>query len=543
MPKEVSRRRILAGAAALGGAAALAPARAAGAAAPTSASTYAAPEFPGATIKPGDLRYQDLVTSWNGRFVGAPDYVRLVGSADQACDALAQAVSAGKRIAPRSGGHCLEGFVTDPAVKVQLDLSPLKDIYYDRARRAIAVEPGALLRDVYKTLFTEWGVTIPAGLCPDVGAGGHFCGGGYGILARRQGVVPDHMYGVEVITVDSSGTPQRVVATRDANDPNRELFWAHTGGGGGNFGVVTKYWLRTPGATGTDPATLLPAPPRRAREVIFSWPWANLTQQSFTAIVKGYSTWHEANSGPTSPNLRLYAQLSCLHKNSSPAISMTVVVDPTEPDSDQLLSDFKAAVVTPVGVTATVTEKTFPWLQFTNALSSPDAGATVGLRTKSKGSYLRKSYTDAQIATMWHYLAETSLVSPLAGVLLSGYGGKVNTVAPAATAVAQRDSVLKLIHTVYWSDPSQDSTYLGWNRQFYHDLYATTGGVPTLDGITDGSYINYADVDLADPAVNTSGVPWYRLYYKNNYERLQQVKARWDPLDIFQHPLGVRPPS
>jgi aclacinomycin oxidase len=84
---------------------------------------------------------------------------------------------------------------------------------------------------------------------------------------------------------------------------------------------------------------------------------------------------------------------------------------------------------------------------------------------------------------------------------------------------------------------------VAWVRGLYRDVYAATGGVPVPDEVNDGSYINYPDTDLADPAWNTSGVPWSTLYYKDNYRRLQRVKARWDPRNVFHHALSVQPPS
>jgi len=56
----------------------------------------------------------------------------------------------------------------------------------------------------------------------------------------------------------------------------------------------------------------------------------------------------------------------------------------------------------------------------------------------------------------------------------------------------------------------------------------------------DGAPINHPDVDLADPAWNTSGVPWHTIYYQANYPRLQRVKARWDPRNVFRHGLSVQ---
>jgi len=72
-------------------------------------------------------------------------------------------------------------------------------------------------------------------------------------------------------------------------------------------------------------------------------------------------------------------------------------------------------------------------------------------------------------------------------------------------------------------------------------VYADTGGVPAPGAVNDGSYINYPDIDLADPAWNTSGVPWHTLYYGANYPRLQRIKSRWDPGNTFQHDLSIRP--
>lgn len=84
---------------------------------------------------------------------------------------------------------------------------------------------------------------------------------------------------------------------------------------------------------------------------------------------------------------------------------------------------------------------------------------------------------------------------------------------------------------------------LAWVRAFYRELFADSGGVPVPGEVCDGAMINHPDVDLADPEWNTSGVPWSALYYKDNYPRLQRVKARWDPRNVFHHALSIRPPQ
>eukprot|EP00164_Ancoracysta_twista_P023238 GFYU01043362.1.p3 GENE.GFYU01043362.1~~GFYU01043362.1.p3 ORF type:complete len:119 (+),score=0.88 GFYU01043362.1:53-358(+) len=92
----------------------------------------------------------------------------------------------------------------------------------------------------------------------------------------------------------------------------------------------------------------------------------------------------------------------------------------------------------------------------------------------------------------------------------------------------------------FWSDPKDDAFYLGWLRDIYEDVFAATGGVPVPNEQMDGCYINYPDRDMADPARNRSGVPWSTLYYKDNYPRLQSVKDRYDPGNVFSHSLSIR---
>ncbi|MFB9321612.1 BBE domain-containing protein [Cryptosporangium minutisporangium] len=68
-----------------------------------------------------------------------------------------------------------------------------------------------------------------------------------------------------------------------------------------------------------------------------------------------------------------------------------------------------------------------------------------------------------------------------------------------------------------------------------------TTGVPAPGDATSGASINHPDVDLADPEWNTPHCPWYSMYYRGNYPRLQRVKLRWDPLEVFHHALSIAP--
>ncbi|HMC21305.1 MAG TPA: FAD-binding protein, partial [Thermoanaerobaculia bacterium] len=91
-------------------------------------------------IGPDDPRYRAVVEKrFNKRFSARPDYVRLVSSTDQVISAVQEAVRDGLRLVVTSGGHCLEGFVSDPDVRVIVDVSPMKRVYYDAKRGAVAV--------------------------------------------------------------------------------------------------------------------------------------------------------------------------------------------------------------------------------------------------------------------------------------------------------------------------------------------------------------------------------------------------------------------
>jgi hypothetical protein len=492
-----------------------------------------------ATVGPDDPRYSDLVGRGSKRFAGKPDYVRVVCSSEQVVQAVQDAVREQLRVAVRSGGHCLEAFVADPAVRVVIDTSLMTGVYYDPEVGAFAVEAGARLGEVYRKLFLGWGVTIPAGVSPNVGVGGHVVGGGFGFLCRQHGLAADHLYGVEVVVVDETDTARRVVATREPSDPNRDLWWAHTGGGGGNFGIVTRYWFRSPGAEGIDPAGLLPKAPDWVLTFKTAWNWPEIDERAFTRLVRNYGDWGERNSEPDAPSAQLYSTLVLGRRQHGPLEISGLVTAGAQ--ADRLLEEHLAAVNEGVGVPHTRDTERKSWLA--HALDPAPGLAGINLEHaifKLKDALLHKRFTDRQIEVAYHYLTRTDHdVGLMWG--MATYGGRINTVAPDATASAQRDSILTTSVSAGWEDPQDQAPTMSWVRQFYRDLFADTGGVPVPGEVSSGALINHPDVDLADPQWNTSGVPWHTLYYKDNYPRLQQVKARWDPRNVFHHALSIRP--
>jgi FAD binding domain-containing protein/berberine-like enzyme len=489
-------------------------------------------------ITKDDPRYQSMLRGMNHRWVGSPDYVRVVTSTEDVVDAVGIAVAQGKQIAVRSGGHGYENFTANDDVKVLLDMSEMTAVTYDSARRAFSIQPGATLGHVYRVLFKGWGVTLPAGECPEVGIGGHLVGGGYGPLSRRYGSTVDFLCAVEVVVVDADGKARAVVATSEPDDPNRELWWAHTGGGGGNFGVVTRYWLRSPGATTSDPTELLPKAPGNWRVGFAMWSWEGMTEAAFTRITRNFGNWFERNSAPDSPYVNMTGFYESLGRTAHVMVGASM--DDGVPGAEDLVTAYLAEITDGVEVAPMHQgQMVQPWLYGASFPGKGDPGNEQNRRFKLKAAYLRKGYSDEQIATLYRYMSTQDYIPAL---ILIGYGGRVNTVASDATAIAQRDSILKAAFLSVWGSEAQDEEVLTRVRELYRDLYAATGGVPVPNEYNDGSYINYPDADLADPAWNTSGVPWTTLYYKDNYPRLQQVKKRYDPRNTFHHRLSIELP-
>ena len=493
-------------------------------------------------IKAGDDRYRATIDKqFNKRFRANPEYVRLVRSTDEVVAAVNDAVAERQRVVVTSGGHCLENFVSDPDVQVIIDVSPMKAIWFDESMRAIGVECGATVGETFQDLFEKWGTVVPLGEYPRIGMGGHVVGGAFGFLCRELGLAADYLHAVEVLTVGKSGRAECVVATRDSSDPNRDLWWAHTGGGGGNFGIVTKYWFRDPTALGDDPAQLLPRAPESITTFEAEWDWSAMDRGSFARLMSNHGRWCEDNSAVDSPSASLWTLLE-VHRQQFGKIfvrGLSTAGVAAERQIEEHLAMLGNGIAPPrLRSRARVSWLEFALNPFPELFGMPPGGVSV----KVKDALLTRCLSDRQIDVAFEYLTSDAYDAP-GGVLgLATYGGRINTVPPDATASAARNAILDMACNVGWIDPRDEAQNLRWVRAFYRDLFADSGGVPVPGDRYAGSLINHPDTDHADATLNSSGVPWPTLYYQSNYARLQRAKARWDPLNVFHHALSIAPP-
>jgi FAD binding domain-containing protein/berberine-like enzyme len=494
-------------------------------------------------IRPDDPRYRATVEKrFNKRFSALPDYVVLAQSTEEIISALELAVREGRRLAVTSGGHCLEGFVSNPGVKVILDVSPMKRIYYDQQMGAVAVEAGATVGETFRALQQNWGTVVPLGEYPAIGMGGHVAGGAFGFLCRQLGLAADYLHAVEVVTVDQEGRARSVIGTREQSQPHHDLWWAHTGGGGGNFGVVTRYWFRSPAASGQEPANILPRAPQSVTTFKVAWSWDQVDRKAFSALLTNHGVWCEQNSSAESRYSSLWTVFEIHRKQFGTVIYRGVSTAGASAEGDWAnhLDTLCRGVAQPGSLDLVRSD----WLDFAldpipDLFAMPPGGASV----KVKDALLRRRLTARQIDVAYDYLTDESY-DAMGGMLgLATYGGRINSVSPEATASSQRGSILDLACSTGWIDPADEARNLLWCRDFYRQLFSDTGGVPVPGQSYDGAFINHPDTDLADPELNTSGVAWPTLYYQRNYPRLQRIKRVYDPLELFRHGLSIEPPG
>jgi hypothetical protein len=281
--------------------------------------------------------------------------------------------------------------------------------------------------------------------------------------------------------------------------------------------------------------------------------WDDLSKDRFTRLVRNYGQFFAKHAKHNDPYADLFAILQLTHISKG-ELGLVVQLDAAEPDGDIRLANFYDSVFAEIDIDIkhftlqagehapsmplTLKGRVMPWIQATQTLN----GSGENRRGKYKSAYHRTAFTDHHINTFHKHLTDTSYTNKEALVQIDSYGCAVNK--PGTdTAVAQRDSPLKLQYQTYWTDPDDDDLHLSWIRNFYAEVYQNTGCVPVPGEHTDGCYIGYPDVDLNSDSWNRSKVPWSQLYYKHHYPRLQKIKAHWDPHNIFHHAQSIQPPQ
>lgn len=189
-------------------------------------------QFQGDVVLPGDPTYDEVRQIWNGMIDRSPGVIARCKSADDVVMAVNFARDNNQLLSVRGGGHNIAGnAVCDHGVMI--DLSLLNHVQVDESERRAFVEPGCTLADVDEAT-QKYGLATPVGINSTTGiAGGLTLGGGFGWLSRKYGMTIDNLVSANVVTADG----RQLLANETEN---ADLFWALRGGGG-NFGIVTRF--------------------------------------------------------------------------------------------------------------------------------------------------------------------------------------------------------------------------------------------------------------------------------------------------------------
>jgi FAD/FMN-containing dehydrogenase len=375
------------------------------------------------------------------------------------------------RVAARSGGHSYAGYST-LGEGVVVDLRRLRGIGVHRGAASASAGAGAHAIEVVDALARHGGA-VPLGSCPTVGLGGLALGGGYGLAARAWGVTADTVTGIVVVTPD--GKLRRVDRRHD-----EDLFWALRGGGGGNFGIATRFELRVRHAPRA--AWFRGSLPGGA-DAIAAWQaWAPETDAALTSLLQL----------GTNGSVAVLGQ----HLGSEAAL-------------DRLLGPLRRA-----GASLTTGSSAYGPLQvrWANGRTTPRT------RFSAKSHYVAHGLPARARDALVAELARGAPGLETGMLLLDAYGGAVNRPSAGATAFVHRDARYSIQYLAYHSDGGDASR--AWLRRM-HRIVAPHAA---------GAYQNYLDPELGG---------WRRAYYGRNLERLEAVRERYDPDRRFRFPRSI----
>lgn len=481
-----------------------------------------------------DPQYDSMIAVYNRRVRADPHRVFTPRTGPEAVAAVQSVIDSDERLSIISGGHCFEDFSLPADVDSVIHVGALNHVGYDRDRGTYSVGSGARLLNVYDTLFRDFGLTLPGGVCYSVGAGGHVTGGGYGLLSRAHGLTVDHLAGVEVVTVDRRGKATLNYVTKDDTGDKADLFWAHTGGGGGNFGVVTRFDFHS---IGTEKG--LPSPPSTVRLITCNWPWDSVTESQFDAYLGVFADWCVTHMASEATTNLIFPWLIVRHRDHGGlGMIMQVASDKAVSAAEQLVADLARALGRDTREEY-VTWEQMPWMNAVRLIGTSSAeNHDPNRRGKQGSANLLRHLSPEQTAHLYQALTTSIPGSVSAGMDIAALGGAIADPTPGATAVYQRNSAMKFLVQTFWKKEADDGPNLEWLRSTYHGLFP--GGAPTYNEATAGSYINYPNTDLSDARWNTTGVSAGEIYYGGNYPRLQRIKRRWDPSNLFRHSQSVQ---
>jgi FAD/FMN-containing dehydrogenase len=443
----------------------------------------------GRVILAGDQDYSEVRKVYNGMIDKHPKLiVRCVDVADVRL-AVEFARENDLVVAVRGGGHNGAGLATCDDGMV-IDLSQMKGVRFDPSLSTIRAEPGCTQGDV-NHLGRSFGFAVPAGVVSTTGIAGLTLGGGTGYLTRKYGLTIDNLLGVDIVLADGS------FVTANAED-HPDLFWA-VRGGGGNFGIVTSFLFRA------CPVKDVVGGPMfwdlsDAREVL-EWhaefmPTASEDLYGFFAFLKALP------ADPFPAHLHHKNLCGIIWCYSGPPEDADAAFKPIREFRKPLLE-----VIAPMPYTA--------------MQSLFDALVPSGLQWYWKGHFLSRP-TKGEIDR--HLEFGSQVPTLLSTMHLYPIDGAAARVGRNQTAFSFREAQYSMVICGIDPDPANVELVTKWTRDYWAAIEPYSLG---------GAYVNFLMED--------EGAGRVKAAYRDNFERLVQIKTKYDPDNFFSRNQNIRP--
>ncbi|MGH9179526.1 MAG: FAD-binding oxidoreductase [Acidimicrobiales bacterium] len=442
----------------------------------------------GPMLRPGEDGWDEAVLVWNGMVANQPGLVLRPMSADDVMVAVQFAAEHGILISVKGGGHNIAGTSIAPG-GLTLDMSLMRGVVVDPDRMLVHVDAGCLIKHVDNAT-QEHGLATVLGFVSETGVAGLTLGGGIGYLSRRWGWTVDSLEKVEIVTAEGR-------ARTASRDEDADLFWALRGGGG-NYGVATCFTFRLyevgPSITGG----LIAWDAERADDVLAVYKQLTDTApRELTAVCT-------VRLAP--PALFIPPEW-----HGKPMVGM--VICHTGPNAEADLAPVKA-IGDPIA--DLVMEKTYVAQQ-----SMLDATQPKGLHYYWKTEYVPELSED-YLATF--KAGALNVTSPLSQSICFHLGGALNERPEDDGAVGNRDAAFVTGFAGCWPPPDERAgEHKAWVRASWE----------TIRPFSSGNYVNFQVAD--DDAERTAEA------YGANFERLQKVKAAYDPFNLFRVNRNIAP--
>ncbi|USV55811.1 FAD-binding oxidoreductase [Aeromonas encheleia] len=445
--------------------------------------------FRGEVLLAADADYDEVRQIWNAMIDRKPALIARCTSPEDVVQAVELAQKHDLLVSIRGGGHNIAGnAVCDGGLMI--DLSLMKGVQVDPATRRASVEPGCTLADVDAAVQAH-GLATPLGINSTTGVAGLTLGGGFGWLSRKFGMTIDNLLSAEVITAD--GRQLHASATENA-----DLFWGLRGGGG-NFGVVTRFEFQLH-PVGPDVLSGL---------IVFAFDQAKLVLTRFARFTETMpdelSVWMVTRKAPPLPFLP-----EEVHGKEMVALALCYAGDPKEGERlIEPLRGFGTVLGEHIGVQPYVA-----WQQAFDPLLSK------GARNYWK-SHNFSQLSDGAIDVIIEYAGK--LPSPQCEIFIGTIGGQTARVAPEAMAYSSRDANYVMNVHGRWESAGEDAHCIAWAREFF------TKSQPFASS---GAYINFLTQDETDRIA---------FAYGATYDRLVELKKKYDPTNLFRMNQNIKP--